>query len=275
MTAFPLQTIQEVPYLTCEPMRVHVSILHAFSTRVGGVSEAPYASLNLGFGSGDSRAHVLRNRARFGRAVGINADDLVTLRQVHGNQVLVLTEASDPQLVQGSPGDGLITNRPDCPLAVITADCFPVVLAAPSLPAVGVVHAGRKGTAVQVVAAAVALMRQAFAVLPEAVFAAIGPGIGQCCYEVDVASAEPFLSQFSSAAAVCRPSRPGHVYLDLQWAIQLQLRAAGVPSSHVWSADLCTACHPQWLYSYRREGPRSGRMLNVVMIRSDTASTAY
>lgn len=272
MTAFPLQTEQEVTFLTCRPMRAHVAILHAFSTRLAGVSEAPYASLNLGFGSGDSRADVLRNRARFGRAIGINADDLVTLRQVHGNRVVVLTEASDPQLVRGSPGDGLITNRPYCPLAVITADCFPVVLAAPSLPAVGVVHAGRRGTAAQVVAAAVALMRQTFAVLPEAVFAAIGPGIGRCCYEVDAASAEPFLSQCTTAAAVLRPSRPGHVYLDLQRAIQLQLRAAGVPPAHIWSADLCTACHPQWFYSYRREGPRSGRMLNVVMIQSDTGS---
>jgi copper oxidase (laccase) domain-containing protein len=107
------------------------------------------------------------------------------------------------------------------------------------------------------------------------VFAAIGPGIGQCCYEVDVASAEPFLSQFTHTAAVYRPSRQGHVYLDLQRAIQLQLRAAGVPPSHVWSADLCTACHPSWFYSYRREGPRSGRMLNVVMIRSVTASAAH
>ena len=271
MTAFPLETNQEVPFLNCGPLRAHGFIIHAFSTRLGGVSEPPYTSLNLGFGSGDSRTCVLRNRARFGQAVGINADDLTTLRQVHGNGVIVLTKATDPQRVQGSPADGLITNRPRLPLGVITADCFPVVLAAPSLPAVGIVHAGRKGIAAQVVPAAIALMCQAFDVSPGGVFAAIGPGIGRCCYEVDDASAEPFLSQFTSDAAVYRPSRPGHLYLDLQQAILLQLRATGVPSTHVWSAGLCTACHPQWFYSYRREGPRSGRMLNVVMIRSDTS----
>jgi YfiH family protein len=275
MTAFPLESKQEVPFLTCGPMRAHGFIRHAFSTRLGGVSEPPYTSLNLGFGSGDSRACVLRNRARFGQAIGINTDDLMTLRQVHGNRVIVLTEASDPQLVRGSPADGLITNRPYLPLAVITADCFPVVLAAPSLPAVGIVHAGRKGIAAQVVPAAMALMCQAFDVSAGAVFAAIGPGIGRCCYEVDDASAEPFLSQFTSDAAVYRPSRPGHLYLDLQQAILLQLCAAGMPSTHVWSADLCTACHPSWFYSYRREGPRSGRMLNVVMIRSDTSPASY
>jgi polyphenol oxidase len=252
------------------PMRQHGVVMHAFSTRLGGVSEPPYASLNLGLGSGDERVRVHANRRRFGRAIGINLHDLVTLRQVHGNRVIVLTTATDPRLVRGMSGDGLITNRPELPLAVITADCFPIVLAAPSLPAVGIVHAGRTGTAARVVPTAIALMCQTFDVPPEAVFAAIGPGIGRCCYEVDDASGAPFQTQFALNDAVYRPGRPGHLYLDLQQAIVQQLRDAGVPSIHVWHADLCTACHPHWFYSYRREGPRSGRMLNVVMIRSDT-----
>jgi polyphenol oxidase len=275
MTVFRLETMHEVSFLACGPMRQHGIIMHAFSTRLGGVSEPPYASLNLGFGSGDSRACVLRNRARFSQAAGINPDDLMTLRQVHGNQISVLTEASDTMLVRGTPGDGLITNRPYLPLAVITADCFPVVLAAPSLPAVGILHAGRKGTAAQLVPTAIALLCRAFNVSPAAVFAVIGPGIGGCCYEVDEASAEPFLIQFAADAAVYWPSRPGHMYLDLQQAILLQLSTAGVPSAQMWAADLCTACHPQWFYSYRREGPRSGRMLNVVMIQGSTAAASH
>jgi len=188
--------------------------------------------------------------------------------------VIVLTEATDPELIRGEPGDGLVTNRPDLPLGVITADCFPVVLAAPRLPAVGIVHAGRKGTGAGVVSTAVALMSQVFDASPEALFAAIGPGIGRCCYEVDEASAEPFESQFTLNDAVYFPSRPGHLYLDLQQAIVQQLRQAGVPPSHIWHADLCTACHPHWFYSYRQDGPRSGRMLNIVMIQSNVASTS-
>jgi polyphenol oxidase len=270
MTPFRIETKHEVSFLVCEPLRQPGVIRHAFSTRLGGESEPPYASLNLGFGGDDSRARVLRNRARFGQAVGFTPNDLMTLRQVHGNQVFVLTEVRDPSFVRGTPGDGMITNRSHLPLAVITADCFPVVIAAPSLPAVGILHAGRKGTVGRVVPTAIALMCEKFDVSPEAVFAAIGPGIGGCCYEVDDASAEPFLSQFASDAAVYRPSRPGHVYLDLQQAIRLQLCATGLPSTQVWAAELCTACHPQWFYSYRREGPRSGRMLNVVMIEDTT-----
>jgi polyphenol oxidase len=271
MGVFPLETNHGVSFLTCAPMRKHGGILHAFSTRLGGVSEPPYASLNLGFGSGDERWRVHGNRERLGRAVGINLSDLVALRQVHGNRVIVLREVSDASLVRGTPGDGLITDRPYLPLGVITADCFPVVLVAPSLPAAGIVHAGRKGIAARIVPAAIELMCREFHGRPEAVFAAIGPGIGRCCYEVDEVNAAPFQTQFGPQAGVYRPSRPGHLYLDLQQALLLQLRAAGIPSTHLWYADLCTACHPQWFYSYRREGPRSGRMLNVVMIESDTS----
>jgi YfiH family protein len=268
MTAFPLDTKHEVPFLACRPMYRPGVVIHAFSTRLGGSSEPPYTSLNLGFGTGDSRAGVLRNRARLGQAIGFHPDDLVTLRQVHGPRVIALAEASDPSLVRGTPGDGLLTNRAHLPLAVITADCFPVVLTVPSLPAVGILHAGRKGTAAGIVPAAIALMCQEFAVSAQAISAAIGPGIGQCCYEVDDASAEPFLAQFGADDGVYRPSRPGHLYLDLQQAILLQLCATGVSSTQVWSANLCTACHPGWFYSYRRDGPRSGRMLNVVMIEN-------
>ena len=265
-TAFPLHTKHEVPFLACDLMSPSEGIVHAFSTRLGGVSEPPYASLNLGFGTGDCRARVLRNRARFGQAVGFAADELMTLRQVHGDRLIVITEASDLVQVRGTAGDGLITNRAHLPLAVLTADCFPVVLAAPSLPAAGILHVGRKGTVARVVPGAISLMYKEFGMSAKAIFAAVGPGVGRCCYEVDEASAEPFVSQFGVDTGVYRPSRPGHLYLDLQQAILLQLSAAGVPSGQVWSANLCTACHSEWFYSYRRDGPRSGRMLNVIMI---------
>jgi YfiH family protein len=243
-------------------------VLHAFSTRLGGESEAPYTAMNLGFGSGDERARVQRNRDRFARAVGYSGAQLVTLRQVHGNHVVILTEGDDPAAVRGTPADALVTDRPEVPIAVITADCFPVVLAAPSVPAIAVIHSGRRGTAARVVPVALACLCNQFRIQPGAVSVAIGPGIGGCCYEVDDRSAAPFLQQFQGSDGVFHPSRPGHLYLDLQRAILCQVEAAGVPSEQVWAANLCTACHPGWLYSYRREGSRSGRMLNVAMLTS-------
>ena len=268
MNAFCLETHDHVSFLSCRPMRANWPVLQAFSTRLGGVSDAPYATLNLGFGSGDDRMRVVQNRQRFGRAVGFDPECLVTLRQVHGQRVVFLSTGDDPTSVRGTQADALISDCPEIPLAVITADCFPVVLVVPTVPAIGIVHSGRRGTAERIVPITVSQICERFGLRPDAVFAAIGPGIGSCCYEVDAASAVPFLAQFSAADSVVRPSRPYHVYLDLQRAILLQLRAIGVPSQHIWSADLCTACHAQWFYSYRRDGMRSGRMLNVVMIRS-------
>src|SRR5687768_12514751 len=152
MDPFAIETRSALPLLICSPMRAHQGIIHAFSTRIGGVSTSPYASLNLGLGSGDDRVRVQENRRRYSEAVGFDSESLVALRQVHGSRVAVLPADGDPGIVRGSPGDALITDSPNVPLAVITADCFPVILVAPSLPAVSIVHAGRKGTAAQVVA---------------------------------------------------------------------------------------------------------------------------
>ena len=268
MNAFTLETNQEVAFFSCTRMQAHWPVLHAFSTRLGGVSAAPYAALNMGFGSGDDRRRVTQNRARFGQAVEFDPDRLATLRQVHGHRVALLRTTDDPAVVRGMSADALITSHAEIPVAVITADCFPVVLVAPTLPLVGIAHSGRRGTAEGVVPAVVHQMCTRFGVRPDAIFAAIGPGIGVCCYEIDEASAAPFRARFSADDAIFSPSRPHHLFLDLERAIFLQLLAIGVPAQHIWSAHLCTACHPEWFYSYRREGRRSGRMLNVVMIRS-------
>jgi YfiH family protein len=266
MLTLHLDTYRDVAFFSSTAMPANWPVLHAFSTRLGGVSEGPYASLNMGFGGGDERWRVAQNRARFGDAVGFHPERLVTLRQVHGHRVVLVSAADDPAVIHGTPADALITICPDTPLAVITADCFPVVLVAPSLPLIGIAHAGRRGTAEGIVSTVVHQMCERFRLRPDAIFATIGPGIGACCYEVDEASAAPFRAQF--AAADSRPSRANHLFLDLQRAIVFQLLALGIPAHQIDSPHLCTACHPEWFYSYRREGLRSGRMLNVVMIRS-------
>lgn len=267
MDAFAFDTKQGVCFLACTPIISQFPVVQAFSTRVGGVSDGPYASLNLGFGSGDERTRVQANRLRFSQAVGFEADALVALRQVHGNRVILLTDADDPAAVKGTPADAFITNRPLVPLAVITADCFPVLLVAPTVPALGIVHAGRRGTAAQIAQGAANLLCARFDIQPHALHAAIGPGIGGCCYEVDEASAAPFSAHYTAHDGIIRPSRPGHLLLDLQQANLLQLQASGIPRQQIWRANLCTACHPEWFYSYRRQGPRSGRLLNVAMLR--------
>lgn len=267
MSPLTLRTRQGVSFLSCDPLLSISPVIQVFSTRLGGVSDALYASLNLGFGGGDERSRVHINRQRFAQATGFKIEALVTLRQVHGSHVVPVPSMDNPLSVKGTPGDALITNQPGVPLAVITADCFPVLLVAPEAPAIGIVHAGRRGTAGRITQVAVRRLCDSFGVRPQGLRAVIGPGIGGCCYEVDAESAEPFCAQFTDRNGIVRPSRPGHMYLDLQQANLLQLHAAGVPPAQVWVADLCTACHPEWFYSWRGEGPRSGRMLNVVMLK--------
>jgi hypothetical protein len=263
---FRLATRDGISFVTCTPLDHDAAMLHAFSTRVTGESVAPFTGLNLGLGSGDERARVQRNRERFAQVVGFSLEKLVTLRQVHGNRVIVLKEGDDPAAVRGMPADALITSCPRIPIAIITADCFPVVLAAPTVPAVAIIHSGRRGTAEGLVPLALERLCEQYHIQPSRVAVAIGPGIGGCCYEVDERSAGPFLRQYRATDGVFRPSRPGHLFLDLQRAILCQVEAAGVPSDRTWTANLCTACHPTWFYSYRRDGARSGRMLNAVLL---------
>jgi purine-nucleoside/S-methyl-5'-thioadenosine phosphorylase / adenosine deaminase len=213
----------------------------AFTTRVGGVSDGPYASLNLGRKSGDAPANVDENRRRVCTGIGADADRLAINFQVHGTTV---NQASAG--VRGEVrGDGLFTEEPGLPVLALTADCVPIALArANGSPAVAVLHAGRIGLLAGLVEAAVARLGAPLA-------AAVGPAIGPCCYEVGDEIADPYRARFGSG--IVRDGR-----LDLWTASELLLREAGC--ARVERVDLCTACNPERFFSYRREGrPHGGQ----------------
>jgi polyphenol oxidase len=210
-----------------------------FSTREGGVSQGPYESLNLGRLTGDDVERVDENRRRLCAEIGGDPDRLALNRQVHSNVV----RRAEPG-VRGEPGDGLWTDESDLPVLAFAADCLPIALVRDDVdrPAAGVVHAGWRGLLAGIVAAGVA------AVGKEA-RACVGPAIGPCCYEVGPEVSEPFAAAFG--ADVVRDRR-----LDLRIAAERALRAAGaVEVEHV---DLCTACHPELLFSHRRTGKPRG-----------------
>ena len=211
-----------------------------FSTRVGGVSEGPFASLNLGVMTGDDVAFVGENRRRLCAAAGADPSRLALNRQVHGAAV----HRAQPG-ARDAHGDGLWTNEPAVPMLKLTADCLPIAVARTdgSTPALALVHAGWRGLLEGVAAAAVG-------VLDGRTAAIVGPGIGVCCYEVGPDVAEPFRDKFGEG--VLRGSN-----LDLPAAAEVALRAAGCAS--VERVDLCTACHEERFFSYRRDGARTGR----------------
>jgi len=213
----------------------------AFTTRVGGVSEGPYASLNLGRKSGDDIAHVDENRRRACAAIGADLETLALNYQVHSSRVLRAAAA-----MRGEHADGLWTDEPGLPILAMSADCLPIVLVrvGSSTPAVAVLHAGWKGLLAGIVAAG------AEALGDGKLAAAIGPGICPCCYEVGEEVAAPFRERFGDD--VVRGRR-----LDLWTSAELALRAAGV--ERVDRFDRCTACEPETFFSHRRDAGRTGR----------------
>ncbi|MBX5467610.1 MAG: peptidoglycan editing factor PgeF [Firmicutes bacterium] len=227
------------------------------STRRGGVSTSPYASLNWSYAVGDDPERVAENRRRALGALGLNPAQLAVAGQVHG-AALARVGASEAG-GRPVPGvDGLYTSEAGTAVAVAVADCVPVLLAAPDHGWVAAVHAGWRGTAQGIARRAVEAL-VAEGVPASAIWAAIGPSIGPCCYEVDAPVWEAMTAAFGSDRMLV-PNRPGHWRLDLWLANQMALEAAGILPGHIELLGWCTACHPEWFFSYRRDGARSGRM---------------
>jgi polyphenol oxidase len=210
-----------------------------FSTRAGGVSEGPYASLNLGRLTGDDVDRVDENRRRLCAEIGAELEPLALNRQIHST--LVHRAAAG---ARGEPGDGLWTDEPGLPVLAMTADCLPIALVrdAGESPAVAVLHAGWRGLLTGVVAAGAGVIDGAFR-------AAIGPAIGPCCYEVGPEVAGPFAAAYGDDVVRGRK-------LDLWTAAERALQAAGAVD--VERVDLCTACNPELFFSHRRTGKPRG-----------------
>lgn len=229
---------------------------HAFSTRLGGVSEGPYASLNLGQSVGDDPARVLENTTRFARAAGLDPASLFEVSQVHGASVITVQGGEDPAVLRALQGDALVSRCAPVAVGVRTADCVPVLLGDRATGHVAAVHAGWRGVVACVVREAV----RALGGKPENVIAAIGPSIGPCCFEV---SDEVAISLASAAGdGIVLRHGPSNPHVDLWRAIEHQLRAEGVRV--IDTLGRCTVCEPGVFFSYRRDGQHSGRMLSAI-----------
>ncbi len=272
--------ILQVPALVKIPW-----LVHGFSTRPGGVSLLEGEKvLNLGFTEWDRRENVLENRRSFQEVLGAANLELISLKQIHSD-VIHLFDAAP-----GEPcrADASATNRPGLLLSVQTADCVPILLVDPKKRAIAAVHAGWRGTLQRIVVKAIGRMYMQFGTNPADLLAAIGPSIGGCCYEVGTEVATQFQSQFAEAPEWFDEFRtgdepnpiqwlnmmpPGHqpppknVLLDLREANRAQLLGAGLRPLNIFVSDLCTACRRDLLFSYRKEGAASGRLLSVIGIR--------
>jgi YfiH family protein len=280
-----------------KPGRLNLKWLwHGFSTRRGGASRAYCADgapgeLNLGFTPSDDRETVVRNRRLLAEAVsGDPVTPLVTLRQIHSSLILT-AGAADACRELPWKGDGMMTDEPGLLLGIETADCIPVLVADRKRRVVAAFHAGWRGTVKRIVENGIGRMRLLYGCRPEDLIAAIGPGVGACCYAVGEEVLSGFESQFAYARELFRevystdPVRnkypmlfltqraPGHspigpsLHLNLVEANRRQLLAAGLKPRSIQSIGGCTSCQREMFFSHRASQGHAGRMMSVIGIR--------
>jgi hypothetical protein len=260
-----------VVYHTAEQLDAIPGLVHGFSTRLGGVSQGIYASMNLGLNRGDDPDCVRENYRRFLNAIGAEGRQFAMCNQVHGSVVRTITTADVKTDVYGKLGyeaDGMMTALPGVTLVVFAADCIPVLLCDPVRRVIAAVHAGWRGTAYGIVTEAVSRMKLVYGCKPENIRAAIGPGIGPCCFETheDVPNA--------MTAAVASPALPyikikenGKFTVDLKGINARRLELAGLDPANIAVCDDCTSCMGDKYWSHRKVGGDRGSMAAMIELR--------
>ena len=229
-----------------------ISVPHGFTTRLGGVSTGYLASMNIGLHRGDDRNRVEENYRILSRAMGFDPEKLVLTKQIHSDIIRTVgREHWGQYLVEGASPvcDALITNDPGTVLTIFTADCTPILLQDPITGAVGAVHAGWRGTAMDIAGKTVARMVAEFGCDPKNIRAAIGPNIGPCCFQTDGEVPRALLQTYGTAAASFIGEKDGKFYPDLKQINALSLKNAGVARIEI-SQD-CTMCQHEKYWSHR------------------------
>lgn len=261
-----------IKYLTFEIFTSTGLVEHAFTTRVGGVSTGPFKALNMAFHVGDDAARVAENRRLVCSALGAGLEDLVAGQQVHGTTISKVTGHHRGRGAL-SPGDaivetdGLITKEQGVLLSSYYADCVPVMLLDPVRRAIGLAHAGWKGTVGRIAGKAVQSMSYHYGSNPADCLAVVGPSIGPCCYEVDVPVMELVEESFTGRPELVKQTAPGRWRLNLWLANKIALLEAGLRDGHIVVAGLCTDCTREMFFSYRGQSGACGRMASLMMLK--------
>ena len=240
-------------------------VICATSTRRGGVSSKPYESLNLAYHVNDNPISVTENRQRFCKEIGIDVSSLVLARQVHGDRIEIVESKDTGRGAYGIEDaipdtDAMITTSKSISIGILTADCVPVMIFDPVKLAIGVAHAGWKGTILMLPAKTVLKMKESFGTDPSDCMVVLGPSIGFCCYEVG----EELISQFDKAFGTGKCTKGNK--LDLPRAVEYQLVDVGVSMDNITSEGSCTACNLNLFYSHRAENGITGRMMSIMRL---------
>ena len=246
-------------------------VRHGFSTRLGGVSPAPWDSLNLGISRGDSDENVRENYRRFCAAVGVTVESTVFTQQTHSENIrLVTAQDAGKGLLRPrdyTEVDALITDTPDLSLVVFSADCGTVLLYDPVHQAIGAVHAGWRGCAAGIVEKTVAAMGAAYGSRPAELLAALGPCIGPCCFETDGDVPEAMRAALGAIANAYITVKGPKFHVDLAGLNRQWLLRAGLLPERIEVSGICTACRPDLFWSHRKMGDQRGVQVAVISLK--------
>lgn len=278
--SFILRENQKIPYYSCRPFENLAWLRHGFSTRHGGIGGG---TLNLNTAAWDTPERVNENRRRLLSALDIENAALILLNQVHSDIVCAVESAAgfyEPPFPYSGPienrqskiknreGDALVTNMKNTALAIKTADCFPVLIVDPVHRAIGAVHSGWRGTLAGVLPCAIREMNHRFQSDSTRLLAALGPGIRECCFEVDEDVARLFTEAYSEKSTA-RPAANGKYMVNLAAVLKTQMTQSGVPPENQHDLGMCTCCNAREFFSWRAEDTAAGRMMAVIAIASD------
>ena len=242
---------------------------HAFSPRSFEGEGGGREELLLGRKS-DPRSSQ-QHRQLFLQNSNVDSEELFFVKQVHGNRVFALDDSQQSvDQVEREEADALITHLTGKPIAVLSADCVPVILYDPETHVAGVIHAGRKGTEMRIVSKTISIFSGSYGSHPKNMAMALGPAIGGCCYEVEDSCVEPFREHYPGWDAFVTANSQGRFMLDLLQANEADAMAAGILKENIHRSGECTSCNNDRWFSYRREGT-TGRIVSMVMLREKPA----
>lgn len=262
----------EVGYLTFKGLEKYDFITHAYSTRIGGVSENEFKSMNLGFTCGDDPKNVVKNHEIFCRALGFDMNKIVRRKQVHGNKIDIISEkdVSDKEFKTEilEEADGLITNVPGIILSTRHADCLPIFMIDPVLKVVGLAHSGWRGTVAKISKSLLDVFINRYGSELKNIVCALGPGIGKCCFEVKEDTFKEFQKMNLSGFDSFYTRKEDKFNIDMMSVIRQVLLECGVNGKNIFESDVCTSCNSKLLFSHRASGGKRGNNVAFVMIKN-------
>jgi YfiH family protein len=235
-----------------------------FTTRHGGVSQAPYSDANLAFHVGDNPLDVLQNHTLLAQKMNYSHHSLIHMRQIHSDHIVIITDKSI-HFDNPPECDALITNHQGTPLMVMSADCTPILLYDPAQRAIGVIHAGRAGALKQILPKTITAMIQTYQSNLDDIRIVLGPSIHGCCYEINKTIASETIDLGYQTALHHQKEK---VFLDVNTILLMQLNALGIQEERIEIIDHCTSCLSDTYFSYRADAQHTGRIAGVIMLQS-------